>query len=131
MYAMDEASTSRIFDFMLVRECTWTDWTECTERCGGGYRQRRQRCFPDKHCDSSPCATDENALQFDACNNMPCNEVRRYSAWGHWLSLNENTEIRYRASCGVEIPDPTSIRYLVEPCAIPACDFGKHYHFCH
>lgn len=40
-------------------------------------------------------------------------EVRRYSTWSQWLALGGNTEIRYRASCGVEVPDPMSIKVRI------------------
>uniref|UniRef100_A0A915Q7Z0 Sema domain-containing protein n=1 Tax=Setaria digitata TaxID=48799 RepID=A0A915Q7Z0_9BILA len=84
----------------------WTEWSSCSQRCGGGYRSREWRCLTDQTCNSSI----ENQQQYQLCNSVTCSEVRRYSAWSHWLSLGKSTEIRYRASCGVELPDPLLIK---------------------
>ncbi|VBB32294.1 unnamed protein product [Acanthocheilonema viteae] len=87
--------------------CEWTEWSSCSQRCGGGYRNRERRCLLGNNRNSS---FKENQQQYQPCNNVSCNEVRRYSAWSQWLTLEGSTEIRYRASCGVEIPDPMSIK---------------------
>ncbi|EFO20980.2 hypothetical protein LOAG_07508 [Loa loa] len=90
-------------------DCGWTEWSSCSQRCAGGYRSREWCCLPGNTCNSFK----ENQQQYQLCNNMSCNEVRRYSAWSQWLALGESTEIRYRASCGVEVPDPMSIKTIL------------------
>ncbi|KAK6102581.1 Sema domain family protein [Brugia pahangi] len=89
--------------------CEWTEWSICSQRCAGGYRSREWRCLPGDTCNSSK----ENQQQYESCNNVSCNEIRRYSDWSQWLALDGNSEIRYRASCGVEIPDPMSIKTIL------------------
>uniref|UniRef100_A0A0R3RLA1 Sema domain-containing protein n=1 Tax=Elaeophora elaphi TaxID=1147741 RepID=A0A0R3RLA1_9BILA len=88
-------------------KCEWTEWSSCSQRCAGGYRRREWRCLLGNICDN---LFNENQQQYQPCNNVSCNEVRRYSPWSAWLPSGRNTEIRYRASCGVEIPDPMSIK---------------------
>ncbi|VDM94098.1 unnamed protein product, partial [Onchocerca ochengi] len=90
-------------------DCEWTEWSSCSQRCGGGYRNRKWRCLRRENCNSF----NENEQQYQSCNNVSCNEVRRYSTWSQWLAFEGSTEIRYRASCGVEVPNPMLIKSIL------------------
>ncbi|VDN06497.1 unnamed protein product [Thelazia callipaeda] len=89
----------------------WTEWSRCSQRCAEGYQSREWRCFNAESCNF--LASIQQHQQYRLCYNEPCGEVRHYSVWSQWLASSENTEIRYRARCGIAIPDAVSIKAVL------------------
>lgn len=49
----------------------WTEWSLCSESCGGGLTSRRRECSnPAPQNGGKPCAGD--TVDYEACNRQPC-----------------------------------------------------------
>ncbi|XP_068438976.1 thrombospondin-2-like [Clinocottus analis] len=49
----------------------WTEWSLCSESCGGGLTSRQRECLnPAPQHGGKPCAGD--AVDYEACNKQPC-----------------------------------------------------------
>lgn len=50
---------------------SWTEWSLCSESCGGGLTSRQRECLnPAPQHGGKPCAGD--AVDYEACNKQPC-----------------------------------------------------------
>ncbi|XP_034425869.1 thrombospondin-2-like [Hippoglossus hippoglossus] len=50
---------------------TWSEWSLCSESCGGGLSSRQRACLnPAPQNGGKTCAGD--AVDYDACNKQPC-----------------------------------------------------------
>uniref|UniRef100_A0AAQ6AKF2 Thrombospondin 2b n=1 Tax=Amphiprion ocellaris TaxID=80972 RepID=A0AAQ6AKF2_AMPOC len=50
---------------------TWTEWSLCSDSCGGGLMSRQRECLnPAPQNGGKPCAGD--AVDYEACNKQPC-----------------------------------------------------------
>nr|XP_046233654.1 thrombospondin-2-like isoform X2 [Scatophagus argus] len=50
---------------------SWTEWSLCSESCGGGLMSRQRECLnPAPQNGGKPCAGD--AVDYEACNKQPC-----------------------------------------------------------
>ncbi|XP_078136081.1 thrombospondin-2-like [Sander vitreus] len=50
---------------------SWTEWSLCSESCGGGLKSRQRECLnPAPQHGGKPCAGD--AVDYEACNKQPC-----------------------------------------------------------
>lgn len=50
---------------------SWTQWSLCSESCGGGLSSRRRKCSnPAPQNRGKPCAGD--SVDYEACNKQPC-----------------------------------------------------------
>ena len=45
---------------------SWSNWSKCTEQCGGGYTSR------SRDCDSGDCTGMGSSFQTGRCNTQPC-----------------------------------------------------------
>ena len=45
----------------------WSEWSECTEFCDGGLRERTRQCINDDYC-----GEERNSTQQAACNTISC-----------------------------------------------------------
>ncbi|KAL5292663.1 SEMA5A family protein [Megaselia abdita] len=95
----------------------WGQWSDCTSKCGTGFRLRKRECNdPSPKNGGLPC-TGCN-IDYETCNNEPCHEHKRLSIWTPWLTqmndsqLSEGVSIekRFKFSCRVVTADPTSIK---------------------
>uniref|UniRef100_A0A8C9ZEU7 Thrombospondin 2b n=1 Tax=Sander lucioperca TaxID=283035 RepID=A0A8C9ZEU7_SANLU len=50
---------------------SWTEWSLCSESCGGGLKSRQRECLnPAPQHGGKPCAGD--AVDYESCNKQPC-----------------------------------------------------------
>lgn len=93
-------------------------WSECSEKCGGGFRFRQRMCddpIPQNGgLECSGCGTD-----FEVCNVQPCPDIQKLGPWTPWLQQNGNTtangehfEKRFRFLCRFNDSDPSGIKVL-------------------
>ena len=65
---------------------SWTNWTECSESCGGGVTSRTRSCtnpmpmYGGKSCSEKPVETKE-------CNTEPCPEPKSEYRQISWLTI--------------------------------------------
>lgn len=92
---------------------SWGSWSECSARCGGGFRWRRRQC--DNPPPQKPGGLDctGNSDEYEECNTMPCPETKRLSSWTHWMPAGNGTEKRFRYSCRAPVTDPTLIKMVL------------------
>jgi hypothetical protein len=87
----------------------WTDWTACTELCGGGTRNRTRECnnplpaYEGKDCEGSNIAQE-------ACNEGPCPINGGWSDWSAWSACSK--------TCG------GGVQYSRRTCSNPKADIG-------
>ena len=71
----------------------WSEWTSCSETCGGGFRRKTRRCIKDPESFryrkklefDNPC---KKALEvIEQCNGHPCPE---WSEWGEWTTCSKS-----------------------------------------
>jgi len=71
---------------------SWSGWSSCSARCGGGVRQRSRHIkTPAKH-GGEPCERTEEA---EACNMQSCNRNCVLGRWGKWSACSK--------ACGVGV----------------------------
>ncbi|KAG8249732.1 Semaphorin-5A [Homalodisca vitripennis] len=89
---------------------SWGPWSECSSRCGGGYRTRTRRC--DNPPPQSPGGLDcpGCALDYETCNTAACVDSKRLSSWTPWIPIGNGTEKRFRFACRAPSPDPSLIK---------------------
>lgn len=91
-------------------------WSECTAKCGSGFRLRRRRC-------DSPVPKNGGlecigcSVDYEVCNTELCPEIQKMSAWTPWLRLNNDSsdidahvEKRFRYLCRVNGSDASSMK---------------------
>ena len=52
---------------------SWSNWSKCTEQCGGGYTSR------SRDCDSGDCTGMGSSFQTGRCNTQPCGKSKTNS----------------------------------------------------
>ncbi|XP_015592204.1 semaphorin-5A [Cephus cinctus] len=96
---------------------SWGSWNVCSRPCNGGIRLRRRTCDnPPPREGGAECSGC--SFQIEECNTHQCTEIRRYSTWTPWLTVNattqagnvDYTEKRFRFSCRAQTDDPSSLR---------------------
>ncbi|XP_026679281.1 semaphorin-5B [Diaphorina citri] len=88
----------------------WSPWSECSARCGGGYRTRTRKC--DNPAPQPPGGLEcpGCGVEYEECNSAPCVESKKLSAWTAWVPMGNGTERRFRFSCKAPASDPNLIR---------------------
>ncbi|KAL1461636.1 hypothetical protein WDU94_013512 [Cyamophila willieti] len=86
----------------------WGAWSECTARCGGGYRLRTRKCDNPPPQGGQECAGC--GVEYEECNTHSCVESRKLSSWTAWLPVGNGTERRFRFSCKAPAADPNLIK---------------------
>ncbi|KAI5706234.1 hypothetical protein M8J75_006147, partial [Diaphorina citri] len=88
----------------------WSPWSECSARCGGGYRTRTRKC--DNPAPQPPGGLEcpGCGVEYEECNSAPCVESKKLSAWTAWVPMGNGTERRFRFACKAPASDPNLIR---------------------
>ncbi|XP_026679280.1 semaphorin-5B-like [Diaphorina citri] len=65
----------------------WSPWSECSARCGGGYRTRTRKC--DNPAPQPPGGLEcpGCGVEYEECNSAPCVESKKLSAWTAWVPM--------------------------------------------
>jgi len=77
-------------------DCTWDKWTEwsaCSNPCGGGNRNRYRRIAQLPKRNGKPCDPGASA-EMETCNQTPCATIH-YCQWNAWSSWT-----RCSTTCG-------------------------------
>eukprot|EP00917_Polyrhabdina_sp_WS-2016_P010327 GHVP01022791.1.p1 GENE.GHVP01022791.1~~GHVP01022791.1.p1 ORF type:complete len:2740 (+),score=457.13 GHVP01022791.1:18-8237(+) len=65
----------------------WSDWSECTDECGGGTRNRKRTVVVPPSSKAFPCS---DLWEFELCNDFSCDEEKENPAdckvteWSTW-----------------------------------------------
>eukprot|EP00930_Biecheleria_cincta_P048800 TRINITY_DN34064_c0_g1_i1.p1 TRINITY_DN34064_c0_g1~~TRINITY_DN34064_c0_g1_i1.p1 ORF type:complete len:1651 (+),score=328.54 TRINITY_DN34064_c0_g1_i1:184-4953(+) len=68
---------------------SWTAWSMCSKRCGGGTQQRKREILRQARMGGEPCADHMEEVQH--CSTMPCGEVMD-CLWGDWAGWGKCTK---------------------------------------
>ncbi|GFR90780.1 hemicentin-1 [Elysia marginata] len=127
----DEISEDDPYDVPLNAELeylytTWTEWTLCSQTCGGGTRTRTRKCTNE----NIVCRGEISPVQF--CNLDSCPFPGGWSAWESWnpcsVTCGQGVSQRYRAcdhplpKYGGACPGP---RNESRPCTAPSSCSGN------
>ncbi|XP_073996502.1 semaphorin 5c isoform X4 [Rhodnius prolixus] len=88
----------------------WGPWSECTAKCGGGFRNRTRSCTnpPPQQPGGLDCAGCH--IEYQTCNSVSCIESKRVSPWTQWTPSGNGSEKRYRFACKAPSQDPSLIK---------------------
>ena len=80
----------------------WGDWSSCSRPCGGGLRNRTRTCDECPGCN----------IQYTQCNNFQCTNVRKFTPWTPWSTVDEGNgeERRYRHICRASLSATSDIQ---------------------
>jgi hypothetical protein len=62
--------------FISVMDCEmseWEAWSECSDKCGGGTRQRTRTVKVKPSNGGTPCGP---LVEYEECNTLPCSGDR-------------------------------------------------------
>lgn len=107
-----------------------SEWSNCSNSCGGGFRFRERNCNnPTPQNNGLECIGCK--IEHEECNKHACNEVKKISPWTSWLLMatNESStkngiymEKRYRYSCRAPMSDPASLKIYLSKEETRACN---------
>lgn len=106
---------------------SWSPWSECSVKCGGGYRSRFRKCnnpppqIPGgMDCPGSP-------VEYELCNSQQCSNVIRLSEWTPWVSMGNGTERRFKFVCKAPVGEPKLIKISLSKDEDRVCGFNGCY----
>jgi len=77
---------------------TWSDWSECSEKCGSGVQNRFRTIIVQPQAEGAECP---HLNETRKCNNEPCPINCKVSNWSEWSRCSKNcnggTNIRGRS----------------------------------
>ena len=67
------------------QDCTgvWTDWSQCSAKCGGGTAGRHYRVQTPERWGGKACPYADKREDIRRCNEQPC-DVDCFGAWTPW-----------------------------------------------
>ncbi|XP_018916719.2 semaphorin 5c [Bemisia tabaci] len=102
---------------------SWGSWSECSARCGGGFRVRHRQCNDPPPQKPGGLDCPGNSEEYEECNTMPCQELKR-SSWTQWMPVGNRSEKRFRYKCRAPVSDPTFIKIILDKEEERLCDGG-------
>ncbi|RMX52480.1 hypothetical protein pdam_00013778 [Pocillopora damicornis] len=92
---------------------TWSKWSECSAKCGGGTRSRSRECTnPTPQYGGKDCSDLGPKTQEEDCNKDGCAVNGGYGPWGSW------------GECSITCGKERGIRTRVKSCDNPAPENG-------
>lgn len=85
-------------------------WSECSAKCGGGYRTRIRRCDNPPPQRSRGLDCQGSSVEYELCNIQACSDIKRISEWTPWVPIGNGTERRYKFMCKAPVSDPKFIK---------------------
>jgi len=68
---------------------TWSGWSKCSAKCGGGVTQRLREVKRAMKYGGTPCA---KTSQTRACNNQACEKDCELSSWTKWTKCSKDCD---------------------------------------
>ncbi|CAG0917811.1 unnamed protein product [Notodromas monacha] len=96
-------------------EDKWTEWTNCSKQCGGGFQERTRICSDRRRRSNNGTALTclGCARDIRACNEHDCPEAKVIETTD-WLKFNTTRdgyyEIRYELSCQALVDDRSKLK---------------------
>ncbi|CAB0012983.1 unnamed protein product [Nesidiocoris tenuis] len=89
---------------------SWSSWSECTAKCGGGFHTRTRSCTnpPPQVPGGLDCPGSH--VEYQVCHTTPCIDSKRLSSWTGWTPFGNGTERRFKFSCRAPVPEPGMIK---------------------
>lgn len=76
-------------------EGEWAEWSECSEPCGGGSRERQYNITKQPQYGGTSCPFVNKMKQRDECNKQEC-PVDCVGKWGVWSELKDEPGMKER-----------------------------------
>lgn len=114
----DPVSCPKDIDRVVSSETEWSNWSECSVRCGIGTRSRLRKCSKAKMdfpCDGNELIMERSVCSSD-CSNQVINKTYQWSVWSDWsscsVSCGQGYSIRKRMCPGDScVGPPHEIRF--------------------
>lgn len=96
----------------------WGAYSECSAKCGGGFRIRRRKC-DDPAPQNSGLECNGCHMEYEMCNTHACPEIKKLGSWTPWLQTNSTTadgghiQKRFRFSCRTNAVDANNVKVMM------------------
>lgn len=107
---------------------SWSDWTPCSQTCGGGFQKRMRNCTNPLPANSGKTCKGV-AMETKKCNLKPCPVDGLWGSWTKWseCSVTCKGEVeKRRRSCNNPLPqhggkDCTGVSMVTRSCKVRPC----------
>ena len=90
----------------------WSEWTQCSQTCGGGSQERRRECGLARSNLDNPCL--QPLREERGCNELPCPVFSPWSSWSACsVSCGGGNQTSTR-KCVSAVPDNEAVSVRVQ-----------------